>query len=100
MEKKENSPCNTGIQGDEYYKQILSIIPESIVVYSDYGKVVFANQAFQMLYGWSLSELLGRKIDFIPEEELKKSQRGIDQMIQGEDIMFETQRLTKDGKTP
>ncbi|MBA3010430.1 MAG: PAS domain S-box protein [Proteobacteria bacterium] len=98
MQKKENPSQKKSFQNDEYFRTILSIIPEPIVVYDNFGNVAFANKAFEALYGWSLLELLDKHIDFVPKKEVEKSQLSIDQIVQGKEISLETQRLTKDGK--
>ncbi len=60
--------------------------------------VSYLNPAFEKVFGWTLEELEGRKIPFVPD--LPKSRReGIQRLFREKVIHgFETKRLTKDGR--
>ncbi|MEW5725029.1 MAG: PAS domain S-box protein, partial [Thermodesulfobacteriota bacterium] len=55
------------------------------------------NPAFTRVFGWRAEELLGKKIDFVPEEALPETQAMIKRVLFGSTISgVETIRYTKD----
>ena len=63
------------------------------------GTVSYLNPAFEKVFGWALTELMGKQIAFVPDDQKTKTRRGIQQLLENKRIYgFETQRLTKDGK--
>ena len=81
------------------HRLLLEASPDPIVVYDMEGRATYVNPAFESAFGWSSEELLGKLIDFVPEESWPETKAAIDKVLQGEKIRFlETRRLTKDGK--
>jgi len=69
------------------------------VVYNMSGKAIYVNPAFEQTFGLSRNELLGKQIDFVPEANWPETRDAIERMLSGKKInLFETKRLTKDGK--
>ena len=63
------------------------------------GDVTYANPAFEWTFGWSREDLIGKKINYVPEEEKQKSLETLKRLLQGETVQaFETRRMTKHGK--
>jgi PAS domain S-box-containing protein len=61
--------------------------------------VTYVNPAFVDTFGWSSQELLGKRTEFVPEENWPETRAVIARMLRGERIQsFETRRLTKDGR--
>jgi len=86
-------------ENEELYHSLLESSPDPIVLYDPEGKITYANPAFVATFGWSREELLGRRIDFVPEEHLPETQEGIKRVFSGEKLTkFETRRFTKDRK--
>ncbi|MBU1742219.1 MAG: PAS domain S-box protein, partial [Proteobacteria bacterium] len=86
-------------ESQEKYLSILESSPDPVVQYDQAGRVIYVNQAFTRVFGWTLEELVGRSIDFVPEEDWPDTQRAIERMKRGESFYgFETHRLTKDGR--
>jgi len=56
------------------------------------------NPAFEKTYGFTPEEVMGQKINFVPEEELEKTIDGWKRTLKGEKLYIETKRYTKDGK--
>ena len=87
-------------RAEQRYRALLDFLPFPIFVFSLDGAVFYLNPAFENVFGWTLEELKGKRIPFIPDH-LKA------QTKQGEELLFrnrvlrdiETQRLTKDGRT-
>jgi len=60
---------------------------------------VYVNPAFEQTFGLRREELLGKNIDFVPEESWPETRAAIDNMLSGQKIhLFETKRLTRDGR--
>jgi PAS domain S-box-containing protein len=85
---------------DERYSSLLEASPDPIVVYDMEGRTIYINPAFSETFGWSSDELLGKRIDFVPEENWPETKAAIRRMIQGKKVqLFETKRLTKENRT-
>ncbi len=85
-------------ESENRYRSLLEASPDAIVAYDPAGNIIYINPAFTKTYGWSVGELAGRKIDFVPEHEKEKARRAVIQNLAGEDVSLVTQRLTKDGR--
>ncbi len=86
-------------ESEERYRGVLQGSLDPIVVYDNLGYVLYLNPAFTRVFGWSLDELLGRQIDFVPESEKSETARLFAAAQSGEDINnYETVRLTRSGE--
>jgi PAS domain S-box-containing protein len=84
---------------EERYRQLLESNPDPIVVYTMEGTAVYVNPAFVQTFGFTEEDVLGRQIDFVPEESREETRKAIARMLEGKKIeLFETKRLTKDGR--
>ncbi len=63
------------------------------------GKVTYLNPAFTRVFGWSLDERIGKKMDnFVPEENWPETRMMIDKVVTGQHFYgLETRRYTKEG---
>ncbi|MGD2028403.1 MAG: cache domain-containing protein [Desulfobacterales bacterium] len=80
------------------YRTVLETSLDPIVVYDMEGRVTFFNPAFTRIFGWTLEERLGKKMDlFVPEETWPETQKMIEKVRAGENFSgFETHRYTKE----
>jgi len=86
-------------ESEERHRLLLEVSPDPIVLYDIEGKTIYVNPAFEQTFGWSLDELREKRIDFVPEENWPETKEAIKRMLQGLKIqLFETRRLTKDGR--
>ena len=86
-------------ESEQRYRSFLESSPDPIVVYDMQGIASYVNPAFEQTFGRSRHELLGKQIDFVPEECWPETKAAIDRMLSGKKItMFETKRLAKDGR--
>ena len=79
-------------ESEEKYRTVLEAAPDPVVVYNMEGKVIYLNPAFTRVFGWTPEELLGKKIDYVPEENWPETQTMIDRVIAGESLSGITSR--------
>ena len=81
------------------YLAFLEFMPESVFVFNLDHTVSYLNPAFESVFGWSLAELKGKRIPFVPDHEKDKTIAGLKLLDREKAIHgFETQRLTRDGR--
>ncbi|MEJ2095615.1 MAG: PAS domain S-box protein [Deltaproteobacteria bacterium] len=86
-------------ESEERYRSLLESSPDPVVVYDMQGVATYVNPAFEQTFGFSCHELIGKHIDFVPEENWAETKRAIQQMKRGKKInLFETRRFTKRGR--
>ncbi len=87
-------------QREELYVSLLNSTPDAVVIYDLEGKVRYINPAFTKIFGFTLEDIKGKRVPYVPETEEERSLEQIKKIINGEYVSgFETKRLTKDGKT-
>jgi len=86
-------------ESEERYRSLLESSPDPVVVYDMQGNATYVNPAFAQTFGFSCAELIGKQIDFVPEESWPETRHAIEQMKGGKKInLFETKRLTSRGE--
>ncbi|MDX2451093.1 PAS domain S-box protein, partial [Desulfosarcina sp.] len=86
-------------ESEQRYRSFLESSPDPIVAYNMKGIATYVNPAFEQTFGLSRHELLGKQIDFVPEECWPETKAAIDEMLSGRKItMFETKRLARNGR--
>ncbi len=84
----------------DYTNSFLDMVPYPIVVYSKDGLVLYLNSAFTNIFGWTLEELSGKTIPYVPPGYDKENHNQIQKLITEDGLsQYETKRLTKDGRT-
>jgi len=85
---------------EERFRTALEANPDPFVLYDSDGKVIFFNPAFTRVFGWTLEEQLGKKMDqFVPEKNWPETRIMIETVLAGKSVSAtETCRYTKDGK--
>ena len=84
---------------EESYRTLLDFVPYPMVVFTLDGAVDYLNPAFTENFGWTLEELMGKKIPYVPPELEEEARESIKRLFQEKIIQrFETRRLTKDGR--
>ncbi len=85
-------------ESENRLKGIFESIPSPIIVYNTEGHPLYLNPAFTELFLWSLDELKGRRIPFVPDDQKGLSAKKIGEVYStGEVVSYETKRLTKQG---
>jgi PAS domain S-box-containing protein len=78
---------------------LLDFTPYPVVVFTLDGRVNYLNPAFTEIFGWTLEELEGRQIPYVPSGLEQETKENIRKFLK-ERIMLrhDTQRMTKDGR--
>ena len=85
-------------KSEKRMKGLFESIPSPIIVYNTEGHPLYLNPAFTALFHWSLDELKGRRIQFVPDEQKERTARKIGEVYKtGRVVRYETKRLTKQG---
>lgn len=83
---------------EQRYKTLLDFVPYPIVVFDLDGRVSYLNPTFTEVFGWTLDELKGTRIPYVPSglegETREKLRRLFAEKVL---LCHETRRLTKDG---
>jgi PAS domain S-box-containing protein len=86
-------------RSERRYRALLDLMPYPIVVSSADGLVTYLNPAFTEIFGWTLDELYGEKIPYVPPGLEEDTKENIEKLLEEKKILrHETQRLTKDGR--
>ncbi len=100
---KESEVCalelsRTSRRAEQLYRAFLEFLPDPVFVFNIDNTVFYLNPAFEKVFGWSLEELKGKIIPFVPENLKEETHSGIQRLFQEKVLHgFETKRLTKDG---
>jgi len=93
--------AQAALQASEQKSQaVLEATPDPVIVYDIEGKVIYFNPAFTGVFGWSLEERIGKKMDdFVPAENWPETRMMIEKVtVAGERFSgLETCRYTKEG---
>ena len=86
-------------RAEQRYRAFLEFLPDPVFVFNMDSTVSYLNPAFEKVFGWTLKELEGKRIPFIPDSEKARTREGIkklfvDKVLHG----FETRRTTKSGR--
>jgi PAS domain S-box-containing protein len=87
------------LKSEGRFRTLLDIAPYSILVFNVEGHVTYLNPAFAETFGWTLNELRGRRIQYVPTDLKTETAEQIKQLLEEKVIRrYETKRLTKDGR--
>jgi PAS domain S-box-containing protein len=83
----------------EVYRSLLHSSADAIVIYDLEGIVEYISPVFTQIFGWTLEELKGKQIPFLPEFEKESTMAIIKDLVEKGTPChgFETKRYTKDG---
>lgn len=86
-------------RAEQRYRAFLNFLPEPVFVFNLDNTVSYLNPAFENVFGWTLSELQGKIIPFVPDECKAQTREGLARLYREKIIHnFETRRRTKDGR--
>jgi PAS domain S-box-containing protein len=85
-------------EAEELCRCVFKLTSDAIAIYDMQGFTKYVNPSFTWMFGWTLEEVRGKRIDFVPESE-RADTAAVIQVIVGKGgsiTAFETKRLTKD----
>jgi len=81
------------------YQAFLEFMPEPVFVFNMDSTVSYLNPAFERVFGWTLKELEGKRIPFVPDDLKEETRKDVRRFFkEGTLHNHETKRLTKDGR--
>lgn len=97
--KSDSSSPLSFFSVEQRYRAFLEFLPDPVFVFNLDNTVSYLNPAFERIFGWSLAELEGKIVPFVPESAKEQTRLGIEKLYSEKVIHgFETQRLTRDGR--
>ena len=86
-------------QSETRLKAVFEAHSDPVVVYDTNGHPQYLNPEFINVFGWTLEDLLGRRIPFVPDDQKEITAAKITELYAyRKPVRFETTRLTKDGQ--
>ena len=86
-------------KSERRFRTLLDFVPYPLVVFTLDGHVSYLNPAFTENFGWTLSELEGKTIPYVPPDLEQQTNENIKKLLKERVIRRqETRRLTKDGR--
>ncbi len=79
-------------------KNLFDFVPYPMIVFTSSGKTTYINPAFTQVFGWTLEELIGRKVPYIPPGLGKEARDILNLFRENPDAAVETKRMTRDGR--
>ena len=85
------------LEANEKYRAVLEASPNPIVLYHPDGRSEYVNPAFTRVFGWTPEEILGRRVDFVPEDQVDTTREAIAEAYasDGRPVSFVSQRHVK-----
>ena len=86
-------------QSETRLKAVFEANPDPLVVYDTNGHPQYLNPEFINVFGWTLEDLKGRRIPFVPDNQKEITDAKIKELYDYQKpVRFESTRLTKDGQ--
>ena len=87
------------LKSEQRFRTLLDFAPYSILVFNMDSLVTYLNPAFTETFGWTLEELRGKRISYVPAD-LEAETKEHHKKLFAEKVIhrYETRRLTKDGR--
>ena len=86
-------------KSERRYRTLLDFVPYPIGVFTMEGFPIYLNPGFTKVFGWTLDELEGKKIPFVPEEAKKETIENLKRLYRDKILVrHESRRLTKEGR--
>ncbi len=101
LESEELAQCQyeASRRAEQQYLAFLNFLPDPVFVFNLDGSVSYLNPAFEKVFGWTLAELRGKRIPFVPESHKAQTREGVARLFKEKVLHnFETRRLTRDGR--
>jgi len=86
-------------ESERRFRTLLDFVPYPIAVFTMEGVPTYLNPGFTKVFGWTLQELKGKKIPFVPEEAKRETIENLKRLYKEKILVrHESKRLTKEGR--
>jgi len=87
-------------RAEEVYRSLIHSSADAIVIYDMEGIPKYISPSFTLIFGWTMDELKGKRIPFLPEAEKATTLKMITDLIENGTpyLGYETKRFSKDGR--
>ncbi|MBW2563058.1 MAG: PAS domain S-box protein, partial [Deltaproteobacteria bacterium] len=87
-------------RAEELYRSLIHSSADAVIIYDMQGKTKYVSPVFIEIFGWTLSEVEGEYIPFLPEFEKESTMAVIKGLVENGTSCrgYETKRFTKDGR--
>ncbi|MBU2429778.1 MAG: response regulator, partial [Proteobacteria bacterium] len=83
----------------EEWQKIMDCCADPVIVYDKDGFARYISPSFERVFGWGPEELLGKRIDYVPENRQDQTRKAIEDVMAGKVVSgMETIRRTKSGQ--
>lgn len=99
-EKKYRKLYEESKKAEEVYLSLINSSADAIVITDMEGKTRYVSPSFTTLFGWTMEDVEGKEIPYIPNPEKILNSSLLKDIIQNGSSCqgFETRRMTKDGR--
>jgi PAS domain S-box-containing protein len=81
------------------FRALLDFAPYPMVTFNLEGLVTYLNPSFTEVFGWTLDELMGKHVPYVPADLEQDTRERLKRFMKDRVIhRFETKRLTRDGR--
>ena len=71
-----------GLRAERRYRSLLEFLPYPVCVFGLDSTVTYVNPAFTKVLKWTLDELEGKRIPFVPDHLLEETHQGLKRLFQ------------------
>ena len=99
-EDKSREIYSKAKRAEQIYRSLLHSSADAIATYDLKGRTVYISPAFTKIFGWTLEEMKGKRMPFVPQSESESTMAIIRNLVEdGTQCQgFETKRYAKDGR--
>jgi PAS domain S-box-containing protein len=99
-EDKNKEIYSEAKRAEQIYRSLLHSSADAIATYDLEGRTVYISPAFTKIFGWTLEEMEGKRIPFVPQSESESTMAIIRDLVENGTPCqgFEAKRYTKDGR--
>ena len=85
-------------RAEQMARNLLDFVPYPMIVSDLNAKISYLNPAFTRTFGWTLDEIRGEQIPFVPANLAEEAKTNRTSLLEKKLMRLETKRLTKDGR--
>ncbi len=97
MAQKKETSLQAGLTArPNLFRKAMDGCADPLVIYDRTGRAVYINSSFERVFGWTAEELIGQRINFVPQQSRHQTKYAIQKVLNGQVILgMETVRNTK-----